>query len=1044
MGKRILIGIAVVFGLIVVALGGGVTWLLHKTQQHLTPPPDPSGQHSIARYAEQASVPEAAFAPVLVGDFSWETLAEPPKSARPWTRWWWPGGDVDAVTAVAQLDQLDAAGFGGMEVQPFLSGMMGIEPAVMEQVYRFDSPGYFETLKATLAAAAEQGLQIDLTHFSGWPPGGPEVNLEDSLTILAHGETLVSGKAGGGEVSVALPQPKPGPSEYIFSIMEFAGADFINFPVEHARLLSVVAARRSEGKHARNPFNLADTETLAADSLQVITNQVQDGVLRWQAPPGEWRIIASYLMPSGEVPMGAAQKPQGFVVDHLRRPQVIGHYEYAFGQRTGLPAFYGKGLRGFFNDSLEFRLKRMAVEDILAEFKARRGYDLEPYLPAIYVEGIDNVYFSEILHVRAAPEFHITPLDDRIRRDYQRTLSDLVIERFVEASAEWAGRRGLVSRGQSYGMDIDILRALGANTIPETEQLWAGGADAGLKMASSAAALYGRPLVSAESFVWINRDYSNTARKIKAAADKLLLAGINHIVYHGTPYPWRGGEAGPFGEEGWAPFSGPENPAHFSSNVGPGNTALWPDVPALNTYIARSQNLLRQGRPAIDVLIYYPFLGFHGSNPEGSGEALVNGSLPDADPKRVNREDPTLTAGKRQLDRVLTVPPEQLDERVAWVRELQPLLQALDRRGISWGWVNDHALQNGLVEPGVLTASGGSYRAVLLPNVDRIEAATLTKLQQLAGAGVPVLLAGRHPSQQPGFNDAEQGDRAVQQGVQALLTQGARALDKDGAALIEALPPLPNAEIQYEGDSAIRRMRRSLPEGGGIHFFGNQNAEAARVSLKVPIGKPLWWFDAIEGVAWPAQPEAARLELALSGFESRFLIVGLPQPANVAHRQPAGLAFQAAQRRWPLAEWIFKADAFSAEWQALPDWRDIEALRHARAGRYTHRFTLDDKRDGARYLLNLGLVQGSAAVSVNGQSVGRASLPPFALDITAALQPGENRIDIEVLAPLRNDFVGRALAKDPRYSHMERYRDELVAAGLVGPVVIAEVAAEQQ
>jgi hypothetical protein len=272
---------------------------------------------------------------------------------------------------------------------------------------------------------------------------------------------------------------------------------------------------------------------LDADSVHVITEKVKDGHVIWDAPPGEWQIIVSYVMPSGEVPMGAAQKPQGFVVDHLRKPQVLGHYEYAFGERTGLPEFYGKALRGFFNDSLEFRLKRMGVEDILKEFKARRGYDLEPLLPAIYLDGIDNVYLREILGVHAAPEFRMTNLDERIRRDYQLTLSDLVIERFVETSAQWAAERGLASRAQSYGMDIDILHALGANTIPETEQLWAGGSDLGLKMASSAAALYGRPLVSSESFVWINRDYTTTARKIKAAADKLLLAGINHIVYHG-------------------------------------------------------------------------------------------------------------------------------------------------------------------------------------------------------------------------------------------------------------------------------------------------------------------------------------------------------------------------------------------------------------------------------------------------------------------------------------------------------------------------------
>jgi hypothetical protein len=34
------------------------------------------------------------------------------------------------------------------------------------------------------------------------------------------------------------------------------------------------------------------------------------------------------------------------------------------------------------------------------------------------------------------------------------------------------------------------------------------GSDIGLKLASSAAALYGRPLVSSESFVWMNRPYS--------------------------------------------------------------------------------------------------------------------------------------------------------------------------------------------------------------------------------------------------------------------------------------------------------------------------------------------------------------------------------------------------------------------------------------------------------------------------------------------------------------------------------------------------------
>ena len=117
-----------------------------------------------------------------------------------------------------------------------------------------------------------------------------------------------------------------------------------------------------------------------------------------------------------------------------------------------------------------------------------------------------------------------------------------------------------------------------------------------------------------------------------------------------------------------------------------GNTALWPDVPEINRYIARSQNLLRQGKPAIDVLIYYPFLGFHGANPEGGAtEPLLNGSLPDADPPGAAIESPLLTSGKKLLDAIFTVPAEHQDARDAWVRQLQPIVRELDARGISWG-----------------------------------------------------------------------------------------------------------------------------------------------------------------------------------------------------------------------------------------------------------------------------------------------------------------------------------------------------------------------
>lgn len=1030
-------------GLLLVVAAIGVGWFVIRQQAHLEPPPNPPGRPSIARYSADVSLPakHASIAmPAELAEFDWSRIDDPPVMAYPWTRWWWPGGDVSAETTRRQLDVLHEAGFGGVEIQPFLGGMINVadNDQVMARVYAFDSPAYYETLDETLMHAAEIGLQVDLTHFSGWPPGGPEILLEDSNTILAYGEVPVS----GGKVSIELPRPSAGLGEYIFAMLEFAGADFINFPADHARLLSVVAARVESGKRRGGIFQLDDTVRLEADSLQVITQHVSNGRLQWNAPEGEWLIIASYVMPSGEVPMGSAQKPQGFVVDHLRKPQVIGHYEYAYGERTGLPRHYGKALRGFFNDSLEFRLRRMTVEDILPEFRSRRGYDLEPYLPAVYVEGIDNVYFRELLGVHAAPEFEVTPLDERIRHDYQQTLSDLVIERFVETSADWAHARGLLSRGQSYGMDIDLLRALGANSIPETEQLWAGGANVGLKFASSAAALYGRPLVSAESFVWINRDYQPTARRLKAATDKLLLAGVNHIVYHGTPYPWQGSGEGDYGEEGWQPFSGPKNPAHFSGLYGPPNTALWPDIPELNAYIARSQYLLRQGAPSADVLVYYPFLGFHGPNRDagtdaGTGEALVAGSLPDADPLTVALEAPELSAGKAQLQRLISVPSEHRDPRVSWVEQIQPLLAELERRGVSWAWLNDHALQGGKLHAGDLTASDGRYGAILLPEVEALPPATVQSLREQIDQGIEVVFAGRLPDRQHSFHAAEAGDMAVRRGVAQLRMAGAPHFALDDAGLLSHLVDVSNPTLRYSGVSAINRHRRLLGDGAQIHFFANQSPDAAELRLEPLPEASAWWFDARTGRTWAADAGSGPIFLGLAGFDSRFLITGVPIPDALRDEGPPRLDALTAQSR-QLTGWDFDAAEYRAALDTLPDWRDIGALKYARGpGVYRHIVDVEDTDRSARYILDLGLVQGSAVVSVNGERVGRASLPPFRLDISDAVRPGANTIEVAVTPPLRNYFVGRALAGDPLYSHMSNYENQLVAAGLMGPVMLS-------
>ncbi len=1024
-------GIAALFLVLVLAL---VWFVRDRTGGHLVPPAATPGQPSVASYATEIPASFAERAPAVT--FSWRTLAEPPASARPWTRWWWPGGDVEVPRLLEQLDELKAAGFGGVEIQPFENGMTTIrDEAVRARVHSFDSPEYYEKLTTVMAGAAERGMAVDLNHLSGWPPGGPQVTLGDSLQNLVVGEVEVR---GGARLSLPLPRPRPGINEYLFSLVEFAGGDFVNFAVDHASLLSVLAVQKVSGSHAWSAMNLEDTVTLDPETTHVLGDHVADGLLVWDAPPGDWLVMAVYVMPSGETPLLVARDRPGYTVDHLRVPQVVGHYEYAYGPRTGLEAHYGRGLRGFFNDSLEFRLKRLGASDILEEFRARRGYDLEPLLPAVFVEGADNFYLRDIFGIKAAPEYRLTGLDDRIRHDYQLTLSDLMIERFVETSARWAEARGLVSRGQTYGMDLDVIRGLGANTIPETEQLFGGGSDIGLKLASSAAALYGRPLVSSESFVWMSRPYTTTARKIKAAADKLFLAGINHIVYHGTPYPWHPPEPSPFGEEGWYPFSGPGSFAHFSSNVSRTNP-LWEDLKPLNTYIARAQSLLRGGRPATDVLVYYPFLGFpssFGRADNDGGEPLFLGRMPDADPMRKAEESSLLGSLYRSM-----LPEAPEDERIAWLNALRPTLQELDRRGISWGWVNGHALQNGRVGVDRLTDSGGVYQAILLFDVVAIDAESLEALESLARAGVSVLVAGETPRQQPGFRDAEAGDRAVRARVQGLLGAGASRVEGSAAAVGDAVQSSLELAVRFAAASGLRLLRRHDAGGAEIYLFANLTPSSESATLVLTGEGPAWWFDAAEGVSWPVETPGTSVELNLGAYESRFLVLGTTLPPEAPRGVPRSVALEGPREVRELSSWTLELDGAGRPLSTLVDWRDDDGWQHARGpGLYRTTLELPSVEAAAQYLLDLGLVHGAASVIVNGHDIGRTAFHPFVVDISAAVRAGQNEIEVRVTPPLRNHLVGRALAGDPRREYMKAFADELVAAGLMGPVRVAVVA----
>jgi hypothetical protein len=108
----------------------------------------------------------------------------------------------------------------------------------------------------------------------------------------------------------------------------------------------------------------------------------------------------------------------------------------------------------------------------------------------------------------------------------------------------------------------------------------------------------------------------------------------------------------------------------------------------------------------------------------------------------------------------------------------------------------------------------------------------------------------------------------------------------------------------------------------------------------------------------------------------------------------------------------------------LGDWATMGALEDYSGGAwYRKTVTLRPEQVGGRVILNLGNVAATAAVHWNRQLVGIRVAPPWTMDVSKFVCPGENRLEILVYNTLANHYG----------TIPTNYRG-LPTSGLLGPV----------
>ncbi len=768
---------------------------------------------------------------------------------------------------------------------------------------------------------------------------------------------------------------------------------------EREACATVVVRKHSlrAGGRLSEVFDRGSLQALAAFSpgrpAVELTDRIgADGRLDWTPDSGEWVVYAVSQQPCKVKVKRAAPGGEGHMLNPFYREAITRYLDWF---ERAFAAYEGPKPRAMYHDSFEYGANWSP--DLFAEFERRRGYRLQEELPALFGEGTDE---------RTA----------RVKSDYRETLSDLMVEHFMPAWTAWCKRHGFLTRNQAHGSPGNLLDLYAAADIPETEMFHLDRNILISKLASSAAHVMGKRWVASETGTWLKEHFQETLGELKKLVDELFLAGVNHIIYHGTCYspddaPW----------PGWVFYA--------STQMNPRNP-IWRDAPALNAYISRAQSVLQASRADHDILLYWPIYDlWH-------------------EPKGLNIN--------------MTVHRREWFEKQA----VGAAAERLWRRGFTFDFVSDRGLKGVRATARGLETAGGAYRVVLVPACRYMPADTLETLLSLVRQGATVIFENDLPGDVPGLARLEQRRQSMRRMLAEVRPAPAGRGDLRRARLGKGQFVIGDAEAALEW-AGVRRevlvdraglhfLRRTFPEGRS-YFLVNRGSE--RVEGWTPLAmraRAAVLMDPMSGKIGVAALRAG------SGGDSEVYLQLEPGQSVIVRlwrdRQVRGPRWEywritgsahAIEGTWhvrPLAGGPQMPGAYST--RVLSSWTEQGGEWQRFGGTAVFEIRFDAPTAAAEaWLLDLGRVHESARVRLNGRELQTLILPPYQVQV-AGLQPRGNVLEVEVTNLAANrirDMDRRKVAwrifhdinfVNIQYRPFDASEWPLRDSGLLGPVVL--------
>ena len=727
------------------------------------------------------------------------------------------------------------------------------------------------------------------------------------------------------------------------------------------------------------------------DIINITDKLKSDGSLDWTVPQGQWNIIRYGYSLTGKENGPASEEATGLEVDKLD-PNAINRYftHYLNMYKDASKGLMGSkgGLQFMVNDSWEANTQNW-TNNLPAEFKKRRGYEIWPWLPVVSGKIVGTAEQS-----------------DAFLRDFRRTLGDLVVEYHYDALTDLLNKYGMKRYTESHedgtAMIADGMEVKRKAFVPMSAMWTVSGMgdnykyQSDIRESASVAHIYGQNLVAAESLTALGMGgnaWAYVPSNLKPVADLELANGLNRFVIHTSVHqplddkiPGIG--LGPFGQ--W--FN--------RHDTWSGKAKAWTE------YLSRSSFMLQQGKFVADILYYY--------GQDNNITGLYRFKLPEI-PVGYNYDFINADA----LENLLSVKNGKFITPSGMSYRVLVLDSNARRMSLSvLRKIRDMVKQGGVIAgvrpetPFGLTDNREEF--------DRI-------VKEVWGDGTI------HQSTRIGrvYADFNILKALEDQKIQQDFSYEGQTVNPDILYVHRTKGEKEIYWINNRTDKQRTIQASFRVTGKNVEIWHPETGRTEPASYLINNGQ-------------------TTVSIDLTPNDAVFVIFdGKPTATSVVLKKKNEKIISTIEGAWTVHFQQNRGAPASSVFNSLSDFtqNDNDGIKYfSGTARYEKTFNLNlqELSSSKTIWLDLGEVKDLAEVYVNGKSAGIVWKTPFKIELTGLLKSGENKIEIEVVNRWVNRLIGDAqpnVQKKLTYTTMPFYNSKspLVPSGLLGPVKLISV-----